>query len=118
MAAPGVHEIIGRNLFVVVQEYQTTPGAELKLENHRRYIDIQVLYSGREEMLWAPLSKVEPLVPYNEKTDFEFFSGEGTAFDFHPGQFVIYYPSDAHRPNAQVAGIPEAVKKAVFKVKL
>lgn len=118
LATTGVHEILGRNLFVSVQEYQTSPGAELKLENHRRYIDLQVLYSGREQVLWAPLTKVESLVPYNEKTDFEFFQGEGISFELHPGNFVIFFPSDVHRPNAQIAGQPEAVKKAVFKIKL
>ena len=47
-AAPGKYEVDGENLFYIVDEYDTAPIADGKLEIHRKYLDIQYLVSGSE----------------------------------------------------------------------
>ena len=59
---PGRYEVDGERLFVLVQSYDS------KVENdtpeaHRKYIDIQYLFSGEEWMGVAPLEEMTKKVP-------------------------------------------------------
>ena len=47
-AAPGKYAVEGEELFYVVDEYETKPVEEGRLEIHRKYMDIQYIVSGVE----------------------------------------------------------------------
>jgi YhcH/YjgK/YiaL family protein len=47
---PGVVEIEGRTIFAQILDLTTRPHDELRPEVHRRYLDIQYLYSGEEQI--------------------------------------------------------------------
>ena len=69
------HEIDGDNCFALVQAYNTKPLAQAKFEAHRKYIDIQFIQSGRETLLWSPLTALmETTIPYTHDTDVAFFA--------------------------------------------
>ena len=46
----GRHDIDGDNIFVVVQEWDLRPTNEARLELHRKYIDIQLVLDGADEV--------------------------------------------------------------------
>ena len=114
---PGKYLIDGENVFATISEYNTQEPAERKWENHKKYIDIQIVLSGKELIGKAPYADATPDVPYNEKNDIEFRQvANGKDNLAQPGTFFIFFPSDSHRPN-QKAGEIVKVKKVVFKIR-
>lgn len=116
----GRHEIEGDNVYVLVQNYATKPVEEGKFEAHRKYIDIQYVHSGRETILWAPLSVLKTVIrPYEEAGDAALFALGSADAPIHlsPGQFVIFYPEDAHAPG-RTWEKPCEVVKAVAKIRV
>lgn len=111
----GKHIVDGDNVFAAVSEYDTQEPADRKWENHKNYIDIQIILSGKELMGIAPLSESTPDVPYKVDNEFRKVTN-GKDLLAQPGTFFIFFPSDSHRPN-QKAGEIVKVKKVVFKVK-
>lgn len=115
--APGKYPIDGENVFATISEYDTQEPAERKWENHKKYIDIQIILSGKEQMGKAPYADATPDIPYNEVKDIEFRKAtNGKNYFAEPGTFFIFFPSDSHMPN-QKAGEIVKVKKVVFKLK-
>mgnify|MGYP000099062403 CR=1 FL=1 len=91
---------------VAVNAQTPTLAPETKLEAHRKFIDIHVPISGPEILGRSETSTLTDVaVPYNEEKDVELFFGkpQQTAV-VTPGQFVIFYPADAHAPNMGEAG--------------
>jgi len=116
--ADGRHEIDGDEIYALVQRYQTRPPADMKLEAHRRYIDIQFLVRGREVIHWAPLAALADVtLPYEAAKDVGFFAAsvETLPVRLAAGQFAILFPDDAHAPCC-AWGEPEDVLKVVVKV--
>ncbi len=103
----------GDNLFVDVATNagkQTAP-----LEAHRNYIDIQMPISTTETMGWRPTADChQTLQPYDAARDIAFFADEyATKFQVQCGQFVVFFPDDAHAP----AMAQHLLKKLVVKIK-
>ncbi len=117
----GTYELDGKNLFAVVQRYETAPEATRKWEAHRVYADIQCIIAGREKMLHAPVGELVVTAPYNEARDVEKYGDEGVT-NVSPllvpaGTFCVFFPQDGHKPNCMVER-PEAILKVVMKVKV
>lgn len=113
---PGKIELNGVDLFVNFDEPIGKKADEASLEAHRKYIDIQVPFSAIETMGWRSLGELkEPKSEYNAEKDIIFFHDKATSYiTVYPGQFVIFFPEDAHQP-----GIAEGVfRKIVVKVKI
>ena len=115
--APGFHEIVGKDIFALVSEFETKGHEECRLEAHRAYADIQYIVSGREAIGFATLNNQEITTAYTPERDIVFFDGETTPLILKTGMFVVFFPQDAHRPGMWVDG-PEKVKKVVIKVKM
>lgn len=115
----GKVELDGTDLYAAVQSYDTAPGAEKKWESHRRYLDIQYVASGTERILHAPTGLLAPRTEYNDQKDVLFYEDPDAASSLllRPGDFVVFWPGDAHKPGL-MAGAREAVKKVVVKVRL
>ena len=58
----GRHEIDGDNLFVLVSSYQTKSPVGALPEGHRRYIDLQYLLSGEEDVLCGFIEDMSEVV--------------------------------------------------------
>ena len=114
--APGKYPVDGDNVFATISEYETQAPADRKWENHKKYIDIQILLSGKEIMSKAPYAEATPDIPYNETKDIEFRKAtNGKSYVAEPGTFFIFFPCDSHMPNQNADGVAK-VKKVVFKV--
>jgi YhcH/YjgK/YiaL family protein len=113
------YNIDGENLYAVVSEYLSKNEEDTMFEVHQKYIDIQYVMSGIEQMGIAPLSlKKEILVPYDAIKDVEFLTAHnGINYEATPDRFFIFFPSDAHRPGLK-AGENSQVRKVVIKVKI
>ena len=106
----------GEHLFVSVDDYTTKDKSETRYESHRKYIDIQYVIEGEELMGLTTLDKVEITEPYNEEKDIAFYEFEGGDYiKATPGNFVLFFPEDVHRPVMKV-NENSRVRKIVVKV--
>jgi YhcH/YjgK/YiaL family protein len=112
--APGRVEIDGDQVFALVQEYTSKPMEQGRWEAHRKYIDIQYIVSGEENIGYANVADLT-MGEYNEEKDRYIPQGEGSFVRLLAGMFGVYMPEDAHMPNMAV-GQPAPVKKVVVKV--
>jgi len=115
----GRHDIASDDCFALVQAYTTKPLAAAKFEAHRNYVDIQFLQSGRETLLWTPLTGLAETQAYDSEKDYALFAApaNATPLRLRAGEFTIFYPEDAHAPCLELDG-PCEVRKIVVKVRV
>lgn len=107
------------NTYANVQEYTPDVTKQGKYEYHRKYIDIQYLVSGAENIYVCPLADCrEKDGEYSADKDCGFYwhsvAAEGVPVS--PAQYVILFPDDAHMPCRPLEGAAGPVKKIVVKV--
>ncbi|MFZ2541436.1 MAG: YhcH/YjgK/YiaL family protein [Gallionella sp.] len=112
--APGQYPIHGDGLFAIVEHMPGRTRAVAKLECHRRYIDIQLVLEGVDEMGWKPLADChKPVSDYQTEQDIQFFHDAPATWIAAPtGAFCIFFPEDAHAPLVG-EGI---IRKVIFKI--
>ena len=111
----GRYEIDGDNLFVNINTYETKPNK--RVEFHKKYVDVQIVLSGQEQIGWIPTNLVSITTPYDEIKDIAFGMAETDKLTAKNDRFFIFFPEDAHQPGLAI-NEPSQVKKAVFKIKL
>lgn len=111
----GRHVIDGNNVYAIVTEAPTKDYDKTAFESHRKYIDLQYVISGEEKMAKAPLASVTVNKPYDEAADIAYYTGEGKMYTVPAATFMLFFPSEAHRPNITPGG-NKVVKKIVVKV--
>lgn len=114
---PGKYEIDGEDIFAIVQLYNTKPSSAGKWEAHRKYADIQYIFSGKEKMGVTSLDKVIVLEQYKPYDDYGIYKGEGNFIIIDEGSFTVFFPTDVHMPSLAL-NIPKEVKKVVIKVRV
>ncbi len=116
----GRYEIDGKNLYAMVQEYNTKESKDGKFESHKNYIDIQHIISGSEKMEVTAISGLKPRGDYNQEKDVIFYedTDDVTVGLFRAGEYAVFFPHDAHKPNLLTDNAVAAVKKIVVKVKI
>ena len=115
--ANGRHTIDGDNVYAIVTEAPSKDYDKTSFESHKRYIDLQYVISGEENMAKAPLASVTISREYNERADIAYHTGEGQIYTVPQNTFMLFFPSEAHRPNITPGG-NKVVKKIVIKIKL
>ncbi len=117
--ADGRYEIDGDNIFVLIQRYETKPENDTP-EAHKKYIDIQYLFSGQELMGVGPLEEMTEEVKdkSNPGGDIWFYRGPLSNILLSGKRFVALWPGDAHAPCIAVDGAPIPCEKCVVKVKV
>ena len=113
----GKHEIDGEALFVILKENPTNPIADQLLESHIKYIDVQYVVEGVEEMGITMKSGQKPIKAYDDTDDYMLFKEPYNIITVKAGMFAIFFPDDIHMPDL-TTGEPSLVKKAVFKVRI
>ncbi len=101
-------------MFVVIA---TDPGrgrSGAKLEIHRKYIDIQLVLSGNEEIGWKPtLACSQPEADFDASRDLGFFRDSPALWlPMTADTFAVFFPEDAHAP----LGGEGPLRKAIAKV--
>jgi len=112
----GKHEIQGDKLFASVSKGMGRSKSEADLEIHKKYIDIQFVISGTDEMGWSPKANCKnPVDKYNSETDLQFFADKPESWiNVREAQFAIFFPEDAHLPLIS----DEIIHKVVVKIKV
>ena len=111
---PGVYQIVGDDLFAIVEHVPGRTREMAKLECHRRYIDIQLVLDGTDEMGWRALADChDPVDEYSAERDIRFFNDTpDTWISTPPDHFCIFFPEDAHAPLVSEG----QVRKVIFKI--
>ena len=116
----GTYPIDGDNIFAIVQSVTTKNAEDRQFEAHRKYIDVQMVLVGSERQDAAFINDgIEITKDYDEKTDAMFFE-EPELFStmiMQPGMFVIYTPTDGHRPCCCIDS-PMGIRKVCVKIKI
>jgi YhcH/YjgK/YiaL family protein len=109
----GRHEIDSDRLFCMISKGPGRSRAEAKLEAHRKYIDIQYVIAGTDEMGWRPTADCKLTdTSYDADKDIEFFKDKPDNWTPVPaGSFVIFFPKDAHAPLVSSGEIHKVVLK-------
>lgn len=110
------HFEIDETSYANVDIYNTKSVDACKFEAHKKYIDIQMLLKGSEELDIINVNELKVSEEYDEKRDVMFFNSSQKSSDMlflTPGKFVLIYPHEAHRPQM---GDGSSVKKVVVKI--
>ena len=112
--APGRYNIVGDDLIAIVDQVPGKTKERARLEVHRRYIDIQLVLEGDEQMGWKPLADcLNPVSEHNDERDIRFFHDAPASYvAVPPDHFCIFFPEDAHAP--LVGG--GQIRKVIFKI--
>lgn len=112
--APGRYSLIGEDLIAIVELVSGKTREVARLEAHRRYIDIQLVLDGVDEMGWKPLADCfNPVSEHSVEKDIRFFDDAPASWiAVSPDHFCIFFPEDAHAPLVS-AGM---VRKVIFKI--
>ncbi|MEJ3967180.1 N-acetylneuraminate anomerase [Citrobacter braakii] len=115
---PGRYELQGDNIFMNVMQFATQSPEQKKAELHREYIDIQVLLSGEERILFGMTDSARQCEEMHIEDDYQLCSqiADEQAMVLKPGRFVIFMPGEPHKPGCVVQA-PVDIKKVVIKVR-
>ena len=115
---PGRYDIHSDDLFAAVSRYDTQPNVERQFENHRKYIDLQIVFGGKEEIHWADTQSLTMVSEeFSKGGDIAFYVGESMGYVLLGGdQCAVLFEEDAHMPNV-LHEKSENVLKVVFKIK-
>jgi len=89
-------------------------------EAHCQKVDLQYVARGAEKMGIMPVSGSKVIQQYDSKKDVGFYQPNEKKAKYvvaKPGTFLLFFPSDAHRPNIQVDDC-DTVRKIVFKIRV
>lgn len=109
--------IEGDKIFALVNEYVTQENENSILEAHRKYIDVQYVYSGEERIDFESLGDQVVYKSYDEDEDYWLCKTLGSStLILSEGMFTIFNPQDLHLPGLNINGKSSSVKKVVVKV--
>lgn len=113
----GRYLIDGEKIFANVQSYITKDDAPY--EAHRRYADIQYMVKGLEKVGVTDYLNCTTDKEYDKEKDIEFLHCNicSSYQTLEEGEFLVFYPQDAHQPSLT----PDnklSVKKVIVKVEI
>lgn len=114
----GIHELGEPGWFVNVHGYATQARELCAWENHLETIDIQYMIDGIEIIDVTPVEGLGEPTVYKPESDAQKFGNNDDPFTqlvFRTGDFVFFFPGEAHRPKV-AAGEPSTLRKLVVKV--
>jgi biofilm protein TabA len=101
-------------LFLTIMQYEGKQPEAVKMESHCKYIDIQYIIDGKEQMGWATLKNcMYPIDGFNLEKDIQFYLDKPTSLlTVEAGEFTVFFPQDVHAPSIGSG----TIKKVVVKV--
>lgn len=100
-----------------VSKYETKSPEGAKLEAHKEYFDVQLMFEGSEKIGWAPVSECTVTDPFKDGDDIAFMTSNSMQFiSLKKGYFAVFFPQDAHMP-CICDGESKTAHKLVFKCK-
>ncbi len=102
--------------YFMVQKGSTKPLAEGTFEAHRKYVDIQIILEGSEEVAWQDITDLTTATEYNQEKDAERLNGSFEhVMKISEGMFYIAFPHDGHKPVSHTE-VPQTFTKIVMKL--
>lgn len=112
------YDLNDQGLFVNAETYTTKPAEGREAEAHRKYVDLQFVVSGQEQIGIAPLETATPAGDFSEERDIGFYTCKYTQWaQLRSGWFALIWPHEAHLPCTQL-GEACTVVKTVAKLPL
>lgn len=107
------YKIDGDRVYAIVDKGPGRNRKDAMLEIHEKYIDIQLVLAGTDEMGWKPkASCIQSSGGYDPKKDLQFFEDEPDAWlATRPGVFAIFFPDDAHMPMISSGQLHKVIAK-------
>jgi len=116
----GEYEVSGRDIYYQVMDITTQPVSRVKPEVHRKYIDLQFLFRGKESIgvvddtgnneIDTDLLVERDLLFYKNVEDVTFIT-------MKEGDYCVFFPSDVHMPGCERDG-QSTIRKIVYKIKV
>ncbi|MDF2614230.1 MAG: uncharacterized protein K0S71_2016 [Clostridia bacterium] len=112
------YDILGDDLFALVQSYKTIARGEGEWESHKEYIDLQYIDRGTEVMYWTLADELIVREDHTPEKDILFYENapHKASIILEKGMFALLLTHDAHMPCCE-AGKQEKMRKIVFKIK-
>ena len=113
--------VLSDSIYVNIEEYNTKDIEVASFESHDKYIDIQLLLDGSENIYYASRDNLSVKVPYDETRDIAFYSDSIQCYPYiklDGTNFMMIYPHEAHVPQVSINGLSQKVLKVVVKIKL
>jgi YhcH/YjgK/YiaL family protein len=109
----GRHEIDGDRVYALVSREPGRRKEDARLETHERYVDIQLVLAGTDDIGWKSRSLcMSPAGEYDPKADVAFFTDEPDAWlSVKSGAFAVFFPEDAHMPLISAGQLHKVVVK-------
>jgi len=113
------YEIDDGRVYAVVAKAPGRKKEDARLETHEKYIDIQLVLAGIDNMGWKPKSSCShPSGEYDKESDIQFFADEPEVwFPAGHGVFAIFFPEDAHMPLISAGQLHKVVVKVAVDQK-
>jgi|SRR5476651_1288249 len=116
--APGKYPIEGELIFMTLVEGVTRPLDQQRPEFHRQYIDVHLVLAG-EEIVGAATRDQRKITTedFDREHDIGFCPHMGTEslIRLAPGDLVLVFPGELHRPMATL-GQPARLRKVIAKI--
>jgi biofilm protein TabA len=113
---PEKYAIDGDNVYATITDAPSKTFEQSAWESHRNYIDLQYVIRGKEKIGVASVTSATVIKPYDASRDAANYNADGQFYIATPGEFFLFFPGDAHRPNIKVEGY-DTVKKLVIKIR-
>lgn len=114
-------KVLSDNVYLNIEEYSTKLLENAKFESHDKYIDIQLLLNGMEEIYYTSRFGLNVNIPYNEERDITFYSDPVKKFPsvkLDGSNFMMIFPHEAHAPQVSIDENIQKVLKVVVKIKV
>lgn len=109
--------LVGEELFLLYNVYNTKVNKLGILEAHKKYIDLQYIIEGEEIINYEVFRKQKIYKSYNSEDDYLLYNEDNSKkIKIEKGEFVIFFPEDLHFPGNNSSSISKKVKKIVFKI--
>ena len=110
--AEGKYPIEGEKCFAIVNRYTTKAVSESFAESHKKYIDIQYVFSGGEKFGYGYIKDLENK-EYCEDNDLQKHYGNLNFMFLSKNHFAILFPDDVHMPGITLENHCEVLKVVV-----
>jgi len=106
---------INAETFALISTYDTKDQESGFIEYHKKYIDLQMIITGEENIGYAPVSECKELM-FDEEKDYGKLEGVLSFYKLTPKNFMLLFPFEGHMPQICIEGENKSVKKIVIKI--
>ena len=106
------------NLLIKVLDVHGKLIEDCLFETHNDFIDIQIPITGAESMGWKSKATCQHVdKPYDKSIDMALYREQATTMaNVQPGEFVVFFPEDAHQPG--IADPKSDYRKLIVKTRV